>query len=439
MNPRVRLTLAFAVLGILWGILSALAPPALGDGDNDLAAKVKLLVPKLADPEEKNRQVAEAALLKLGPAILDYLPGPDAKLSKEQLQHLASIRATLQNAQGLKELVPSSVTIHNKTMPLSQALKELAQQTKIEVQDSREPKDDDPALNLELDKVTFWQALDTIAKEADLRIHLARRDGKIILMNGPHQAQPVSYSGLFRTTVKKMVVTSDLDAASHLCTIHLEIAWEPRFQPLFLETQADSLVAQDDKGLALKSPERPGGRGAVNERLSTEMQLRIEAPARSVSKLGLLQGTVSILGPSKMLTFAFDHLAKTQKGKDPPKQTKEGVTVTMSDFTIEAEDRWKVDMVLDYPPGGPEFESFESWLVNNDIHLEKDAGKTQFPLNGSYEIDSLGGTKTSITYRFVEENDKILGKPEDWKLVYKTPGAIVKLPIQFEFKDLPLP
>ena len=44
-------------------------------------------------------------------------------------------------------------------------------------------------------------------------------------------------------------------------------------------------------------------------------------------------------------------------------------------------------------------------------------------------------------YRWNDDADKKIlpGKPADWKFEYTTPGPVIEVPIDFEFKDVPLP
>src|SRR6516162_4912608 len=66
-----------------------------------------------------------------------------------------------------KELAPKLVTLQAEKIRLHDALRQLAKQTGIEVEDRRKPENvNDPDIALDLKKVTFWQALDQIAKEA---------------------------------------------------------------------------------------------------------------------------------------------------------------------------------------------------------------------------------------------------------------------------------
>src|SRR6516164_4760839 len=72
-----------------------------------------------------------------------------------------------------KELAPKLVTLQAEKIKLRDALRQLAKQTGIEVEDRRRPENvNDPEIKIDLKKVTFWQALDQIARETDLRVNL---------------------------------------------------------------------------------------------------------------------------------------------------------------------------------------------------------------------------------------------------------------------------
>ena len=345
-----------------------------------------------------------------------------------------------------KELTPKTITLQGADIAVDKALKELASQTGNPVADRRREKNEIKSLKLDLKKATFWQALDAIAKAADARVSLYERDGKIALVDGPYQMMPVSYSGLFRVTVKGLHLRHLLDSDTHDCILNLEIAWEPRFQPLFMETRPDSLIGQDDKGRAIEIPDDGKGLAAIGQPTVKTLDVRIPAPSRSAKQLGLFKGSLAVMGPSKMLAFTFDKLSKIEKAADARKETKEGVTVHLRELRSEGgggDEIWTVGLLLEYPADGPKFESFQSWLVNNKIYLQKEqAGiKQQFPPNLGYETDDQSDTKAIIRYRFGDEPEKklTLGKFSDWKLVYQTPGRIVEVAVPFEFKDLPLP
>jgi hypothetical protein len=340
----------------------------------------------------------------------------------------------------LKELAPKLVTLKNDKIRLREALKQLAKQTDTTVEDRRRKEAaDDPELKLDLANVTFWQALDVIAKEADLRVSLYQRDGKIALVDGPHIQLPVSYSGLFRCVVRRITTVHDLETDLRFCVVNLEIAWEPRFRPLFVESRPQGLVVKDDKQKELTVEEQGGGRLPITGGNAAVVELHLPAPQRIVPRLGLLKGTLALVGSTKMLTFEFDTLAKEKAAKEP-KQTQEGVTVRLSKIDLSEKTHWTVIVSLDYPSDGPKFESFQSWVVNNKIHLQRTNGEGKVENNG-FSLDSISSNKANIRYYFTEQLNKKFGggKPEEWKVVYRAPAPFTEVTVPFEFKDVPLP
>jgi hypothetical protein len=328
----------------------------------------------------------------------------------------------------LKELEPKLVTLKAKDITLAKAIKAIQDQTGVEIQ----AQADEEKHNLNLDKVPFWQAVDTLAKEWDLRIYLYGRDRKVSLVKNErgYREVPTCHSGLFRLALKRLVLVRDLedDTAGGVAT--LEVAWEPRFQGFYLESKTESLVVKDDKGVALELPRLDRGRSPTPEGIAMQIELPLPALSRKTARIGSISGTLSMIGSAKMLSFTFDKLAKGET------QTQENVQVTLKNF-IEGKELWTVDVGLKYPPDGPKFESFQTWLLNNQAYLVHKSGKRLEP--AGYEADEQTGAVALVRYRFLSEDQKGLGKSNEWKLVYRTPSAIVEVPIKFEFKDVPLP
>src|SRR5262249_46846426 len=131
-----------------------------------------------------------------------------------------------------------------------------------------------------------------------------------------------------------------------------------------------------------------------------------------------------------ILTFTFDKLA-------PAKQEKEGIVVDLQVCKVKGE-LWTVGFRLQYPLT-IDFGSHEAWVVNNEMALTKSDGKKSMAPNAGFDVAEQTANSAVVHYRFEENDDVKLGKPEDWKLTYRTPGTIVKVPVKFEFKDLELP
>jgi hypothetical protein len=381
------------------------------------------------------------SLLAIGMTFLGLLvlslPSHPAKGDEKDKKKSAS--------QLARELEPRTFTLEAKDMPVAKVLAELAKQTGNAVEDRRANKDESKVNSLNLKDATFWQALDAIAKATDARVSLYERDNKLALVDGPYLALPVSYSGLFRVTIKRLETQLVLDADTHQCVITLEVAWEPRFQPIVVQTRPEGLVVQDDKGRAVDVPEGEMGRGAPTKKNAAELLIRIPAPQRSANQLGLFKGKLAATGPVSMVTFTFDNLSKIENAKQARKGSKEGVTLHLRELKSEGDEddqSWTVGLFLEYAVEGAKLESFETSFLKNEVYLEKekDGIKQQFPPNGGYETPG-DDPNALFRYHFNDEPERklVLGKFSDWKLVYRVPGKLVELPIPFEFKDVPLP
>jgi hypothetical protein len=342
-----------------------------------------------------------------------------------------------------KNARPRQVAFKGGTIPLSEALNELRKQTGNMVADRRLAKSA-PTITLARTPLSFWPALDEIAKQADARISPYQHEGAIAIVDGPYRALPVSYHGLFRTVVKRRTLTQDEDAATHTCLVQLETAWEPWFQPFYVGVGASTAgFSRDDTGktLQVKIPGR--GQLGVAGRSAVEIELRMPAPKRSAARIEQLAGTFQVVGPSKMLTFDFDSLKPIKPTAKPLRQEREGVSVSLTRITVQPE-RWSFDVVIQNPPGGPQFESYQSWLDNNRIYLEK-AGRDRQVFRpqaaDEEQLENVTATRAALRYHFTNRTRTQAppGKLENWRLIYRTPGRIVELTVPFAFKDLALP
>jgi hypothetical protein len=441
MRPRSALALLLPVVGTLV-LLSSLGLSAdtkpTADG---LKEKVKGLVEQLKDKDPDKQDAAAAELLQLGPDVLPYLPGPNVRLPDVQKKALAVIRKTLRDKQIQRDLAPKLVTIDDE-LPVSKMLAELTRQTGVPVEDRREATD--AKIKLKLDKVPFWKALDAIAQEADAVVNLYERDYAIALRQRPegYTTPPISYDGIFRTVVRRITAQRNLDSENSTYVAAVEMAWEPRFRPFRLDLSPADVTVEDDKGRKMALDEDQKEPRAVTNKLHVTFDVPLGSLQRSSPKLGRFKANMKFVGPTRMDSFSFDKtLAEMQKDPRSREMTQEGVTVKVNNLEL-ARDHWTMVMGLEYPADGPQFESFESWLIYNELSLQGGPdGKSTFPNNGGYVIESSTGNRAVIEYHFVDSTKDNLkrGNAADWKPVYKTPGLIVEVPASFDFKDVPLP
>jgi hypothetical protein len=421
------------------GLLFLLCVPVPGAAEDKPPTKetVTALVQQLKDPDAIKRDEAARELIKLGPSVLPLLPSEEDLTSDTQKKLLALVLKAVKDQQIRQELPPHSVTLKGD-FALDKALAELAMQCGVKVEDRRRAKSNVP-LKLDLKAVTFWQAIDTIAKAADAQVSPYQRDGVIAVVDGPHNPLPVSYHGPFRVTIQRKVLVDDLVAGSHQLILTLEIAWEPRFRPYLLETTPKSVAAQDEAKHDLSAAD-DGGKAAVDGKLAATVELRFPAPPRSVARLDLLRGEFTVTGAGEMLTFTFDTLDQLKEYVRAREQKQKGVVVRLSKPVL-TDDLWTLEAQLEYPRHGPKFESFQSWIGANEMVLQEKEGGRSFPNTGGYSIESSSSNRAAIRYHFIDKRQEklIRGNPANWRVVYKTPGIMLEVPVPFTFKDVPLP
>lgn len=333
-------------------------------------------------------------------------------------------------ARATKELEPRLLTLPLGQHTVTDFLAALEKQTGNLVVDRRGQKN--PAnVTLQFNKVPFWQALDMFCTAAGCTYSAYGSEGGVALIDGGKRSPHVSYQGIMRAAVKRIAVAHDLDTGTATCTVHLDVAWEPRFQPFYLSVgavQAAYVPAGAAQELKVQAPGR--GQLPVAGRAASEIELLLAAPPRQSPAIASLDGMLKFLGPSKMLTFRFPAL------KANAELEQEEVTVRVLNVK-EGLDRWRIDVQIDNPEGTPAFETYQSWLDNNRIELARgDGGKRQVWLPEPNEEIDENPRRARIRYSFAATPGK--GKAADWTLVYRTPGRMVELTVPYSFKNVPL-
>ncbi len=423
-----------AVLGLLACPMGMPAQGQTETADAALRDRVLQLIERLDDPKPEAREDAQARLIKLGARVLPLLPAPAGVASKERKERLERVRAALEHAEEETKTGASKVTIQAKGMRLSDAIGQLQKQTGNTITDLREQlgaEVTNPAFDLDIRDLPFHEALDRVAQLAEVSINAFTGDGSIGITAGPPPKEPlVRYVGPFRVAFKQLTEVRDLQAGTAAANAQLEVAWEPRLRPMMLSLKSDGLEVKDEKGREVKPQAMMESNEVVlrPENPAAEINLNLEAPERSATKLSLFRVKTEVTLPAGMKTFRFPSLAQenvTLKQGD--------VTATLQNVEID-EQVWKVNVELVYPDNGPAFESYRQGLFNNRLWLQKADG-SRFEHNGGFSNTSSDGGKLGFEYLFVDAP----GKPGDYQLVYETPSKVVTMPLEFEFKDVPLP
>lgn len=143
-----------------------------GQSAGDAASKTAVLklVHKLDADTQVERQDAEEKLMKLGPAILDYLPSPESQPDAGVRDALVRIRTKLQQIQAAKSVEASTVTLQGR-LKLSQVLAEIQKQTGNKIADLPQAAVPDAEIPVHFAKTPFWTALDSVLDQAQLSIY----------------------------------------------------------------------------------------------------------------------------------------------------------------------------------------------------------------------------------------------------------------------------
>lgn len=402
-----------------------------------LAERVSRLVVDLNAPEKARRDEAERQLLDLHPAALELLPELDDRMPAETRLRLARVRNQFEQRAARASLEARTVTLDAHQMPLADVLKTLQEQTGNRVFDFRPGFGQQAAaamLDLKLDKAPFFQALDTILDQAGLTIYPYSGEAGIALVarspNHRPRSQGASYAGAFRVAATEIIARRDLrDTGDDALQLQLEIAWEPRLRPIVLLQSTDEVAAVDDRGTTLQSTrqgseiEIPVSEGSM----AVESPLHFALPSRQATRIARLKGRFSVLLPGREETFRFEKLAPGAKGE----ARKAGVTVALEDVRRNNL-VWEVRLRIIFDEASGALESHRGWVFNNPAELVTPDG--QSVSYAGLETTRQTPTEVGVAYLFTLDGD-IAGHT----LVYKTPGVVMKVPLEYELTDLALP
>ncbi len=443
------------LIGALFLLPSVLLPPLLlpsgkayakpgVEGPN--AERVEQLVRLLNDDEVKRRDEAELAILKLAPTdngdqcdvFLELLPLPVDGMPPEVRLRLTRIRKQIETEQSSRALATSRITLSAQKMPLSELLHLVYEQTGNRLTDHREqfgqeatPK----AITLDLKDEPFWPAIDKILDAAEMTVYSYSGEETLALIDREQGAQPrvlgASYSGPFRIEATNVVSHRNLRSSRQQGTrVELEIAWEPRLRPIALSQPIESLQILADDGSPIVVA---NSRAVLNVEVSpgshaTELTIPLELPPRSVTDLSRFKGRLSSLVPGRVVDFKFQDLEKSKNVS----QSRGGVEVTLTN-TRKNQDLWEIHMRLKVSSTEAGLESHRGWVFQNLTYLLNKQG--ELIDHAGFETTMQSKTEVGIAYFFDLPTDDLRG----YTWVYRTPAEIVRIPVEYELKDIRLP
>jgi hypothetical protein len=412
-------------------------PAKSAESSAELKAAVAKLVRQLDDTQLARRESAEKELMGLGPAIVDLLPPVTRQMPAEVKERLARVRRALESSAAELSLAPTRVTLKGP-LKLSEALAAIEKQTGNRLVDYREEFNQQRrefTIEGEIRDKPFWEALDTVLDQAELTTYAfsGERAAAAIVARGEGEtarAKRGVYSGLFRFEPLRVEAVRDIvNPSNHALRLFLDIAWEPRLQPILVSQSLEALQATTDTGEDLPIDGREGEIEIPvdGDSSATEMYIPLELPGRNVNKIGSIKGKLEVLAPGRVETFEFVDIEKAKSAE----QRRAAATVTL-DQVRQNQELYEVRMRIKFQAAANALESHRDWIYQNPAVLVSPGGE---------KIDNVGMEATlqeedqvGVSYQFVAP-DGIKG----FKFRYTTPVSIVKFPVEYELKNIELP
>jgi hypothetical protein len=335
------------------------------------------------------------------------------------------------------------VSLDLKNAPVTKVLQSLKEQTGVVILDEIGEIRLVPLLKL--DGVPFWQAGDAVARGARAKLIASPRDGTlrlVRLMPGDREA-PASYDGNFRVRLVRIASSVDLESDRSQCTCTLELVWLPPVRPLFVEGKLRQVKIRDVRNTPVDLLDEAGGLTAVDGRTSYTTDLTLPGFPRADATIESIEGTLSVIAPSKFLLYHFEGDLFTLQNALPGgalRQMKQADVTCRLEKLILARDRWTLQVGLEYPGGTKALESFQagSLVVQNEMKLVSADGKrTLMPT--SYVVESVSSRRAQVSYHFTDKPGSRRGQPKDWRIRYSAPERLIEVPVRFRFEAVPLP
>ena len=419
---------------------------------------VRRWVVRLDADRKADRQRAEEELLKLGPAVLKWLPEPESLGSRSTAEAIRRVRAKLDRRKAEESVEATRLNVAGSQL-LGEALQRMTNETGNVVAFDELPKEL-LSKSVELpERPRFWDVIESAAKQHDLSWSFVGSPASLTLSpsvanaDSPRAVLAATQSKAFRIALKSIRERTVVgENSGTLLRLELDVMSEPRLRPLFLKCAvADVAVSGERKTTKEKQLWQPYSPDAKLEltfgqgRRQMSVPLDFRRPEGDWSSL-------SVSGKLHIETAAGEEPLQFPPGAEARNVSRRrgGVTVKVLRWETAGgapDNGLEVTALVTYDTGGPAFESHRSWMLFNVAGLVR-AGMmpTEKPGIGSSmnEMNLLKPThidsdvqpdgSIAVTYRF----EKLPLPASEYRFRYVAPTLILDVPLEFELRDVPL-
>jgi hypothetical protein len=433
---------------LLIAFLSFAAAHSTAHGQDAAADRVDKLVEQLNADEAAQREAAEIELIELGlkgdadlvDAFLNQLPKPNDNMPQEVQTRLARVASEVRSRIAKKAVDATRITLDVKEAPLKEVLEAIEKQTSNRLTDYREQFGQeamDKKVTLQIDDEPFWSGLDKVLDAVQMQPYAFSGEENLALVERDQGAlrrsgRGAAYSGPFRIEATNITAQRGLRSPDQSSLrIDMEISWEPRLKPIAL-TQASGDVkamADDGREVPVTSQDAAFDVEVDAGAHAAEVTLPLQLPAREAKTLTTLTGKLTALVPGRIVDLKFDNLATAKEAS----QEAGGVTVII-DRVVQNQALWEIHMRIKVESLEAGLESHRGWVFQNVTFLQDKAGEKLD--NAGFETTMQTEKEAGFVYLYELPEGRELG---DYVWVYRTPSAIVSMPVGYKLEEVPLP
>ena len=335
-------------------------------------------------------------------------------------------------------LEPTRLSLITAGTDLTGVFADIEQQTGNKLVDFRERFNQEASpnpWNFSLSNREFWPLLDKFLDAADLDLYTSSGEESLAVVNRMRGSAPrfgrACYAGPFRIEALSITARRGLRIPGESSAqLDLEIAWEPRLSPISFSLATDAIQVVGDDQTPLVVDQRPPVLGAEVSTGSHAVDLVVPLglPPRQVRYIGSIQGNLTALVPAKKAEFRFTDLVAAQNVQQAQEDLKVVLVAARKNQAL-----WEIHMRLEFDGDVPALELQRGWAFQNLTFLE----------NAEGEVIDHAGFETTIqteqTLGLAYFFDLPVENLDGYTWVYRTPAAIIEVPVEFELKDIPLP
>ena len=414
---------------------TAMAQDAVDELVDEMKLEVQVveLQQQLASTSTKDRDAAEAALIKLGVKTLDYLDPVTDDTPPETVERMGRIRKALETLVVTTATQPKLITLKGN-FSIKEAAEKISAKSgnKIVWPGELEAQMQQKKIDLDIEKASFWQAMNQFETKAKMRVSSAGGTaGEVFLTpveNNP-PVIPMDANGIFQISVLQISSRRNLENPElDYCGLRIRVRWEPRLAPITLAIPASSITVIDefDDKVLLPNLDATFSAAVQPEIPEVEFSIPIGLVDRQIEKISQLEGTMNAVMPGRSESFEFRKIGRLEPGFT---QSKAGVSVSINGIE-KNEELFGVLVKYSFGETGDALESHMSWIFENPLKLIDKDGNEYEPL--AKESAGRQENAASIRYYFGED-------PSAMTLKCETPAAIVSTKVKFVLKDIPLP